>query len=145
MVVPSFKAVIAGFTLGLASLAGGVLAGQSDQPAAHGNPEAAKLQNPVPATPDSLAAGKGIFEDNCSRCHGPNAKGGPPIGTVAPPDLTDDQWKYGSSDGEIFNTIQNGVPAAYLMQPWGDLFKDTDLWNVLNYVRSLAVNNKDKN
>jgi hypothetical protein len=45
--------------------------------AAQGNPEAAKVKNPVAATPESVAAGKQIFTRNCATCHGSNAEGGP--------------------------------------------------------------------
>jgi cbb3-type cytochrome c oxidase subunit III len=106
---------------------------------AQGNPEAAKVQNPVEATPESLAAGKRIFQRYCANCHGINAEGGPGNDLIPPaPDLTAGTFRHGSSDGEIFNTIKNGVPPELNMGAWGDQLKDQDIWNVLNYVRSLA-------
>jgi mono/diheme cytochrome c family protein len=44
---------------------------------AQGKPEAAKVQNPVASTPQSIAAGKRTFQRYCSNCHGTNAEGGP--------------------------------------------------------------------
>ena len=106
---------------------------------AQGNPEAAKVKNPVAATPESLAAGKEIYLRRCAVCHGISGQGGSGNDISPPaPDLTDDEWKHGSTDGEIFDVIKNGVPPELAMEPWGDRIKDPDIWNVVNYLRSLA-------
>ena len=39
-----------------------------------GNPEAAKIKNPVAASADSTAAGKRVYTRMCSRCHGPEVR-----------------------------------------------------------------------
>jgi len=107
--------------------------------AAQGNPEAAKVKNPVASTPESIAAGKAVYTRYCAVCHGINGRGGSGSDISAPaPDLTDAEWKHGSTDGEIFDVIKNGVPPDLNMEPWGDRIKDPDIWNVVNYVRSLA-------
>ena len=104
-----------------------------------GNPEAAKVKNPVAATPESIAAGRPIFQRYCAVCHGTNAEGGSGSDISPPaPNLTDTEWLHGSTDGEIFYTIKNGVPPDLNMEPWGDRIKDPDIWNVVNFVRSLA-------
>ena len=106
---------------------------------AQGNPEAVKVANPVAATAESLAAGKQVYQRYCASCHGSNAEGGSGSDISPPaPDLTDSEWKHGSTDGEIFAVIKNGVPPELNMEPWGDRIKDADIWNVVNYVRSLA-------
>jgi mono/diheme cytochrome c family protein len=106
---------------------------------AQGNPDAAGIKNPVTASPDSIAAGKAIYQRYCATCHGLNAEGGSGSDISPPaPDLTDREWKRGSTDGEIFSVIKNGVPPELNMEPWGDRIKDPDIWNVVNYVRSLA-------
>lgn len=106
---------------------------------AQGNPDAAKTKNPVAATPGSVAAGKQIFQRYCATCHGINAQGGSGSDISPPaPDLTDSEWKHGSTDGEIFYVIKNGVPPDLNMEPWGDRINDTDIWNVVNYIDSLA-------
>src|SRR5205085_828348 len=79
--------------------------------AAQGNPEAARVQNPVAATPESIAAGRQIYQRYCATCHGRNGEGGSGSDIGAPPpDLTDKEWKHGSTDGEIFYVIKKGVP-----------------------------------
>ena len=124
-------------------LTGGVLAQTGKTPAA---PE---LKNPVPSTPDSLSAGKRAFDTNCAACHGNRAQGAVKAGVVISiiaeqggkqaPDLTDDQWDHGSSDGEIYTVIKNGVPPT-MMAGWDGRLSDTEIWSVVNYLRALAAN-----
>ena len=107
--------------------------------AAQGNPDAARLKNPVAATPESIADGKRLYQRHCASCHGSNAEGGPGNDLIpAAPDLTDKEWKHGSTDGDIFSAIKNGVPPDLNMIPFGDQLRDPDIWNVVNYLRSVA-------
>ena len=106
---------------------------------AQGNPDAARTKNPVAVTAESVAAGKQVYQRYCASCHGLTAEGGSGSDISPPaPDLTDSEWKRGSTDGEIFDVIKNGVPPDLNMEPWGDRINDTNIWNVVNYVRSLA-------
>ena len=106
---------------------------------AQGNPEAATIRNPVAASAESVASGKQLYTRYCAVCHGINAEGGSGSDISPPaPDLTDSEWKRGSSDGEIFSVIKNGVPPDLSMEPWGDRIKDGDIWNVVNFLRSIA-------
>ncbi len=109
---------------------------------AQGNPEAAQVKNPVAASAESLSDGKRVYQRYCASCHGSNAEGGPGNDLIpAAPDLTDKEWKHGSTDGEIFSAIKNGVPPELNMIPFADQLKDTEMWNVVNYIRSLAKKN----
>lgn len=99
---------------------------------------AAKLVNPQPATAESLSAGKAAYQQWCVACHGVDGKGAATMGYLKPaPDLTDATWAYGGSDGEIYDSIKNGVPPAYNMEPWGDRVADSGIWHLVNYIRSL--------
>jgi mono/diheme cytochrome c family protein len=102
------------------------------------NPEAAKVKNPVAASAESVAAGKRVYTRLCIRCHGPEGAGDGTgaTGAVPPGDLTDDKWDYGSSDGEMFAVIHDGVSAD--MEGYAARMSDTDIWNVVNYLRTLA-------
>jgi len=106
---------------------------------AQGNPDAAAVKNPVPASAESIDAGKRLYQRHCASCHGANAEGGAGNDLIpAAPDLTDREWKHGGSDGEIFSAIKNGIPPELNMVPFGDQLKDPEIWSVVNYIRSLA-------
>ena len=107
--------------------------------AAQKNTEHAKLKNPVMATPESIAAGKPLFTKTCAPCHGVNATGGSGNDISPPsPDLTDAEWQHGGTDGEIFFNIKEGIPPDLNMGPFGERLKDNDIWNIVNYLRSIA-------
>ena len=102
------------------------------------NSEAAKQKNPVPATAESIATGKKLFA-KCASCHGANGQGGAGNDLVpAAPSLIDGKWQHGSSDGEIFNNIKNGVPPDFNMVGFKDQLKDEEIWHLVNYIRSIA-------
>lgn len=115
--------------------------------ARQGDPEAAKIKNPVPSTPESIAAGKKAYDTNCAGCHGNLGQGAEKAGIIIsviedqggkqPPDLTDDQWDHGSTDGEIFTAAKKGIPPT-MMAPWEGRIPDNDIWSIVNYLRSLA-------
>lgn len=109
-----------------------------------GNPEAAKLKNPVAATPESISAGEAIYKRRCAACHGLDAKGGPPKEDFlkAAPNLIDDTADHGNSEGEVFSVIKNGVPPELVMDAWGERLSETDIWNVVNYLKDQAKKNK---
>jgi mono/diheme cytochrome c family protein len=106
---------------------------------AQGNAEVAKVKNPVAASAESLAAGQQTYRRYCAPCHGLNGGGGPGNDLIpAAPDLTDDVWDHGSTDGEVFDSIKNGVAPDFNMVPWSDKLKDDEIWNTVNYLRSIA-------
>jgi len=105
-----------------------------------GSPEGKALKNPVASTAESLAAGQAAYAKNCRFCHGAEGKGD---GTMAPKDshpsdLTDAKWDRGATDGEIFLVIQNGAGPEMKMKGLKGRMSDKDIWNVVNYLRSLG-------
>jgi mono/diheme cytochrome c family protein len=102
-----------------------------------GNPEGARIKNPVTPTPDSVAAGRRVYARLCVRCHGPEGKGdGGGAGAGGQPaDLTDSMWDFGASDGEIFTVLRDGTSAD--MESYAERMTETEMWNVVNYLRSL--------
>ncbi len=109
------------------------------RPAAQGNPEAAKLQNPITASPESIAAGKALYYRNCANCHGLDGGGSPGNDLTPPAPSLIGKLKHGSTDGEIFETIRKGVAPAFDMAAFGQQgLKEQDIWNLVNYVRTLA-------
>jgi cbb3-type cytochrome c oxidase subunit III len=106
------------------------------------NPEAQKIKNPVTSDDQSIEAGRKLYQRHCSGCHGPRGKGdgGMALSGGTPSDLTDDTWDYGSTDGEIFVVIRDGVSSD--MQSYKDKLTEKEIWQVINYVRSLGSNAK---
>jgi mono/diheme cytochrome c family protein len=107
---------------------------------AQGNPTAAKLKNPVKSTPESIKAGEIAYGKYCKFCHGPDAKGNGALAPkdTHPPNLTDAMWDHGSTDGEIFTNIKDGVGPKFDMKPMGAKIMDPDIWNIVNYLRSIG-------
>jgi mono/diheme cytochrome c family protein len=104
------------------------------------SPEAAKMKNPVATSPTSLAAGKKLYDAQCASCHGTAGKGDGKGGAMLkppPPDLTDGEWKHGSSDGDVFVVIRDGLKQTS-MRPYGEKIATNDIWNLVNYLRSLG-------
>jgi mono/diheme cytochrome c family protein len=105
-------------------------------------------RNPVAPTPQSIAAGKRAYDANCAACHGNLAQGAVKAGmTISiieeqrgkqPPDLTDDQSDHGSSDGEVFAVVKRGLPPT-MMAGFDGRIPDDDIWNIVNYLRTLRA------
>jgi cytochrome c oxidase cbb3-type subunit III len=111
------------------------LGGVAAQPQAGGSTQAAKLKNPVAATPESISAGKRIYQRMCARCHGAAGKGDGGGGGI-PSDLTDETWDHGGTDGEIFTSIHDGTSKE--MEGYAERISDADIWNLVNYIRSIG-------
>src|SRR5271165_1011508 len=94
--------------------------------------------NPVKPTAESLAQGKKYYGYDCAMCHGDNGNG---KGEVAVSekmkigDFSDPATLRDRTDGELFYIIKNGEGQ---MPPEGDRVKTTDLWSMVNYIRSLS-------
>ena len=122
-----------------ATYAFGVAAQQHDA-GAHQHADAAKLKNPVAANAASLAAGKKLYDAQCASCHGATGKGDGKGGELLKPkpsDMTDAEWKHGSTDGEIFTVIRDGSKQTG-MRAYGSRIPTNDIWNLVNYVRTLG-------
>jgi mono/diheme cytochrome c family protein len=107
---------------------------------AHRHPQAAKMTNPVQADATSIAAGKSLYDKQCAGCHGETGKGDGSMGAdldPKPPDLTDADWKHGSTDGELFLVIRDGAKNTG-MKPFAKKLTPHQIWDVINYVRSIG-------
>jgi len=110
------------------------------QRASHQRPDAARMKNPVPADPVSIAAGLALYQKQCVGCHGETGKGDGALGeelNPKPSDLTDGEWKHGSTDGDIFTVIHDGVRSTG-MKAYGRKMTTHQLWDVVNYLRSIG-------
>lgn len=107
------------------------------------NAEAQKLKNPEAVNAETIDAGKKLYARHCASCHGPNGKGdgGMALSGGTPSDLTDDTWDYGSTDGEIFTAIKEGVSADMLA--YKDKLNDKQIWQVVTFLRSIGPKTKE--
>ena len=114
------------------------LVGYAGQAPGRVDPKA--LKNPAPPVKESVDQGNAVFQQFCARCHGAEGKGDgrqAPEGSH-PADLTDDHWDHGGTDGEIFTTIHDGVGPKYDMDSYEGKITDTNIWNLVNYLRSIG-------
>jgi mono/diheme cytochrome c family protein len=106
-------------------------------------PDAAKaVKNPVPATPESLEAGKQTFTDNCVLCHGDKGKGdglAARASKIPPANFTDPKLMASETDGSLFWKMSEGRGP---MPTWKDTLSEKERWQLVDYIRKL---NKDAN
>ena len=97
--------------------------------------------NPISVSEESITAGRTVYVRFCASCHGTRGlgDGAAAISDTEPANLVDDEWAHGSTDAEIFKTIAEGVPPEYAMEEWLGRVSEEDIWNVINYLRSLAA------
>lgn len=103
----------------------------------HQHKEYKEIKNPVKKTPKSLFEGRELYEKHCLVCHGKIGKGDGPAGKALKPpaaDFTDNIWKHGSTDGEIFHVITEGAPGTG-MSSWENILSEEERWKLVNYIR----------
>ncbi len=96
-------------------------------------------KNPIPATIDSIEAGKQAFGFYCVVCHGRDAQntGVPFANSISPPipSLASlDVQRY--TDGQLKWIIENGISPSGMPASRGVL-SDEDMWNIVVYLRHL--------
>ncbi len=101
-------------------------------------PEAVKQPNRVKPSPTSVAQGKKIYGYECAVCHGADGDGKGDLAMdmkVKLTDFRDPAALKDRTDGELFYIIKNGKGE---MPPEGDRVKPDDVWNLVNFTRSLV-------
>ena len=87
--------------------------------------------------PNALKVGSRLFLQNCSVCHGSNAKG-----ATGYPNLTDNDWIYGGEATNILTTLHKGRVGG--MPAWRDQIGEDGVRAASEYVLSLSGNNGSK-
>ena len=94
------------------------------------------MVNPVKPTAESLALGKKYYGYDCAMCHGPSGDGKGDVDTGDKLlDFTNASAMKETSDGELFCALKTGkghMPLENIRQT------PNELWNLVNYIRSLA-------
>jgi mono/diheme cytochrome c family protein len=111
-----------------------------EKPAAEAKPgsNAAKSANPVKSSPASIASGKKKFSQDCAMCHGKEGAGDGDLAEdmhLKLRDLRDAEALKDMTDGDIYTIINNGK--GKMMGEEGR-WKPDEIWDVVNFVRSLA-------
>ncbi|MBZ4191061.1 cbb3-type cytochrome c oxidase N-terminal domain-containing protein [Niabella beijingensis] len=96
--------------------------------------DAVNENNVVMADAAGIEAGKQLFVNNCTACHGTAGQGG--VG----PNLTDDYWLHGGAIGDVFKTIKLGVVEKGMMS-WKDVFSATQIAEIASYIKSIHGTN----
>ena len=104
-----------------------------DHVAAGGNqPPASDLKNPLPLDSANSADGLKVFSAmNCDGCHGGGA-----LGWVGP-SLVDGRWRYGGTDGALYQSIFYGRPRG--MPAYGGIMSPGAIWKVVAYLRAQPI------
>src|SRR5688500_381165 len=86
-------------------------------------------KNPFDSDADA-AIGKQYFVGHCAQCHGPEGEGGRGV------NLTTGQYRHGSSDRELFQTIKRGIRGSEMP---GSRLSDDETWRIVAFVRRLST------
>jgi high-affinity iron transporter len=93
-------------------------------------------------TPELLAQGKKLYEQNCVMCHGPKGDGKGALGAALKPPPNDftqplSQWPYTKGTiNKIFEAITKGVPNTPMVK-W-DQLPEKDRWALVFFVMEFA-------
>jgi high-affinity iron transporter len=103
----------------------------------------AKDPNPPKRTPELLAKGKKLYEQNCSICHGPRRDGKGQLGVALKPTPSHfaqplKQWPNTKGNlQKIFNVISKGIPNSAMVK-WDHLSVE-ERWALVYYVVKFAT------
>lgn len=100
--------------------------------------DADTLKNPLAGDEKAIAAGKAIYKDKCSRCHGPGGLGDGPDAEPDHPemDLTDAKRAERNPDGVVFHKVANGRRRPR-MPAFKDELSEQQIWSVVAYVQTM--------
>ncbi|MFO1519110.1 MAG: c-type cytochrome [bacterium] len=104
--------------------------------------QSAKMNELRVSTPQLVAKGKELFQQNCVTCHGANGQGDGPAASALTPKprnfTSADGWKNGRAPAQIFKTITEGIQGSAMAS--FSTFSIDDRWALVHYVRSLTPN-----
>ncbi|NWJ45905.1 MAG: cbb3-type cytochrome c oxidase subunit II [Chloroflexi bacterium] len=93
----------------------------------------------MPPSNRSIVHGKQIFLSNCVGCHGYNGDGNGPAAQYMQPrpfNFTDVAAQKVTSEGQYYHFLLFGLPGS-AMPAWGDFLTVNDIWDVINFIRTI--------
>ncbi len=92
--------------------------------------------NPVKPTKESVDRGKMLFQQNCITCHGIEGRGDGPSAAELSPAPTDFRLHMPlHTDPQFYSFIADGYSGS-AMPKFRQTFSETDIWNLVNFLRS---------
>jgi mono/diheme cytochrome c family protein len=94
------------------------------------------MKSAVKTSPSSVQAGDALYKKNCAACHGKTGLGdGTKAKTLdtSPGDFTSANFQS-QTDGTLFYQIKTGRED---MPKYDKKIEDSDIWNIVNYLRTL--------
>ena len=88
-------------------------------------------KNPYQGQADAVAAGRLVYEEHCSKCHGENAQG-----RKKRPSLKNARVQQEATEGDLHWLLVNGNMGRG-MPSWAKL-GDPQIWQVISYLKSLS-------
>ncbi len=92
-------------------------------------PTLAQGGNPYDGDPAAIRAGRALFANRCTDCHGPDARG------RNGPDLTV-LWEAATPDERVFEAIRSGVPGSVMPSSGAP---DQEIWAIVAYLKSVST------
>src|SRR5438874_4667143 len=92
--------------------------------------KAANRPNPLESDPEAVAAGRLLFEDHCTECHGDDAKGGRKAPSLRVSEVQN------ATPGALFWLLTNGV-VRKKMPAWSKL-PEPQRWQLVRFLKSTA-------
>jgi len=102
--------------------------------------EARKLKSPIADSATAVREGRKTYLRLCQYCHGADGKAQANPDSEAPSLRNPDEWRYGSTDGELFVSIRDG--AGHEMPAFGEKLNEKQIWQLTHYVRSIGPKEK---
>jgi mono/diheme cytochrome c family protein len=91
--------------------------------------------SPTPFDKASLDRGAALFKKNCVECHGPKGIGDGPKSKETTPPVANLTKVKDTSDTHLFKQITFGRED---MPVWKDKLSEKNIWDLVNYVKSLS-------
>jgi cytochrome c oxidase cbb3-type subunit 3 len=115
--------------------------GRGENGAALANAGLADIEKDPALLALARAQGKAAFGNNCAPCHGTGA-----TGATGYPNLNDDDWLWGGTLDQIYETVSYGIRSGHPQAHQGSMpafgkqgmLKPDEIVAVANYVRSLS-------